>query len=472
MTVMGNRLTNAVNVTVRKTFRRAAGKAQAPNGTGVNGVHPDAMDEETPLIGRDYPDGQPPNSSFWWAFFLDNKGTPGTDHPNPLVRWPTQLWNIGKVTLLSSWINLLLVFVPIGIIAGEQQWSAPWVFSLNFLAIIPLAAVLSFATEEIAHRLGETLGGLVNATFGNAVELIVSVVALKAGEIEVVQASMLGSILSNLLLVLGMCFLLGGIYNMQDGSEQSFAQGTAQTTCSLMALSSASMIIPAALYGALDRSGDDHKQDSILLLSRSTAAILLVLYCMYLFFALRTHKRLFEPEAQHQAEGEEQEEPLLGPWSAALVLVVVTLIISVCADYMVDSIDALVATGKISKTFIGLILIPIVGNAAEHVTACVVAVKNKMDLAMGVAIGSSIQIALLVTPALVMLGWAIGQPMTLHFETFETIAFALSVMVVTYTVQDGKSNYLEGAMLLGLYAIIAVAFWVSPTDALDKVGGL
>ncbi len=323
----------------------------------------------------------------------------------------------------TAWINLLLVFVPLGIVAGHQEWSAPWVFSLNFFAIIPLAAVLSFATEEIAGRLGETLGGLVNATFGNAVELIVSIVALRAGEIEVVQASMLGSILSNLLLVLGMCFFLGGVYNMRGadghGMEQSFSQGTAQTTCSLMALASASMILPAALYGVLDQADEDHKQASILTLSRGTAIVLLFLYVMYLYFALRTHKKLFEPEGQ-SASGEADEDehqPLLSPWAAVLVLVVTTLIISVCADYMVDSIDALVATGKISKTFIGLILIPIVGNAAEHVTACVVAVKDKMDLAMGVAIGSSIQIALLVTPALVMLGWAIGQPMTLHFET-------------------------------------------------------
>lgn len=233
---------------------------------------------------------------------------------------------------------------------------------------------------------------------------------------------MLGSILSNLLLVLGMCFLLGGIYNMRDangvGSEQSFASGTAQTTCSLMALSSASMIIPAALYSVLDQDGTDEKQASILFLSRGTAGILLVLYGLYLFFALHTHKQLFEPEQQAlTGDEEEKEEPLLGPWTAALVLVLVTLVISVNADYMVDSIEGIVASGKISKNFIGLILIPIVGNAAEHVTACVVAVKNKMDLAMGVAIGSSIQIALLVTPSLVMLGWIIGQPMTLHFET-------------------------------------------------------
>ncbi|KAH6618080.1 Sodium/calcium exchanger protein-domain-containing protein [Chaetomium sp. MPI-SDFR-AT-0129] len=434
--------------------------------------------EREPLLGGQGSSILHPEPGFWRHVFINTRSSPGTDNPNPFIRYPAHLWNVTKVTLLSSWINLLLVFVPLGIIAGELEWSAPWVFTLNFFAIIPLAAVLSFATEEIAGRLGETLGGLVNATFGNAVELIVSIVALRAGEIEVVQSSMIGSILSNLLLVLGMCFFLGGVYNMRgadgNGIEQRFSSGAAQTTSSLMTLASASMILPAALYGVLSQADEDNKKASILVLSRGTAVILLFLYVLYLYFALRTHKKLFEPEAPDAQglastqEEQEEEEPVLGPWAAAFVLVVVTVIISFCADYMVDSIDALVATGKISKTFIGLILIPIVGNAAEHVTACVVAVKNKMDLAMGVAIGSSIQIALLVTPALVMLGWAIGQPMTLHFETFETIAFALSVLVVTYTVQDGKSNYLEGAMLLGLYLIIALAFWASPADALGK----
>ncbi|KAK4043162.1 Sodium/calcium exchanger protein-domain-containing protein [Parachaetomium inaequale] len=467
-----------VNLKTRDQIRRETGKFPSPpNGNGGSSAHFSSLDEmdgeRRPLLGHQTASNLHAEPGFWRHLLVNNQSSPGTDSPNPFVRWPARVWNVTKITLFSSWINLLLVFVPLGIVAGEREWGAPWVFTLNFLAIIPLAAVLSFATEEIAGRLGETLGGLVNATFGNAVELIVSIVALRAGEIEVVQASMLGSILSNLLLVLGMCFFLGGVYNMRGpdghGTEQSFSTATAQTTCSLMTLASASMILPAALYGVLSKADEDNKQASILVLSRGTAIILLFLYVLYLYFALRTHKKLFEPEAQANGSGEEEHEPLLGPWSAGLVLVVVTLIISVCADYMVDSIDALVATGKISKTFIGLILIPIVGNAAEHVTACVVAVKDKMDLAMGVAIGSSIQIALLVTPALVMLGWAIGQPMTLHFETFETIAFALSVLVVTYTVQDGKSNYLEGAMLLGLYMIIALAFWASPTDALGKV---
>lgn len=162
----------------------------------------------------------------------------------------------------------------------------------------------------------------------------------------------------------------------------------------------------------------------------------------------------------------------MNPWAAAVVLFVVTVVVAICADYLVGSIDALVEQVHISKTFIGLILLPIVGNAAEHVTAVVVALKDKMDLAMGVAIGSSLQIALLVTPFLVVLGWIMDKPMTLHFETFETVVFFLSVLVVTYVIQDGKSNYLEGAMLLGMYIIIALAFLVYPDDAKDVGTGL
>ncbi len=197
-------------------------------------------------------------------------------------------------------------------------------------------------------------------------------------------------------------------------------------------------------------------------LSRGTAIILLMLYVLFLWFQLRTHANLFDPEATPSAfinglNGSDddassmeagEEELHMSPWSAASVLVVVTILVSVCAEYLVDSIDAIVASGRISKSFIGLILLPIVGNAAEHVTACVVATRNKMDLALGVALGSSIQIALLVTPALVIVGWLIlDQPMSLRFESFETVVFALSVLVVAYTVQDGKSNYLEGAMV-------------------------
>ena len=300
--------------------------------------------------------------------------------------------------------------------------------------------------------------------------------ALKNGDFRIVQASMLGSILSNILLVLGCCFLAGGVRH----HYQKFNGTVASTMSSLMAVSSASLIIPATLYAVLQGSkASDEKEDKVLLLSHGTSIILLILYVLYLFFQLKTHTKLFDEEDERGEDGEEVEPDILTPPAAAVALVLITVCVAVCAEFLVDSIDSIVKTAHISRTFIGLILLPIVGNAAEHVTAVVVAWKDKMNLAIGVAIGSSMQIALLVTPFLVILGWIIGQPLTLRFQTFETVVFFLSVLVVNYLIavshilrtthllknltsaQDGRSNYLEGAMLLGMYIIIALAF-VSP----------
>lgn len=267
---------------------------------------------------------------------------------------------------------------------------------------------------------------------------------------------MLGSILSNILLVLGCCFLVGGIRHR----EQSFNSTVASTMSSLMAVASASLIIPATLYAALS-SSKQSARDNILILSHGTAIILLVIYVMYLYFQLRSHAYLFEEtnaaetaegcEGQGEEEEEEEEERLLNPVAATVALILVTILVAICADYLVGSIDSIVQKTGMSKTFIGLVLIPIVGNAAEHVTAVVVAYKDKMDLAIGVAIGSSLQIALFVTPFLVILGWIMNIDMTLHFQTFETVAFFISGLVVTLLIQDGKSNYLEGGMCLGMY---------------------
>ncbi|OKP14261.1 Vacuolar calcium ion transporter [Penicillium subrubescens] len=389
------------------------------------------------------------------------------------VRWPLHVVRLTWLTLVRDYVNILLVFVPLGIIAGALGWDPSAIFVLNFFAIIPLASLLSFATEELAATMGQALGGLMNATFGNAVELIVSIIALKDKQIRVVQASMLGSILSNILLVLGCCFLVGGIRHR----EQSFNSTVASTMSSLMAVASASLIIPATLYAALSHSKQS-AQDNILILSHGTSIILLIIYVMYLYFQLHSHAYLFEEsndaetaEGAEGAEGEEEEERLLNPVAATVALIIVTILVAICADYLVGSIDSIVEKTGMSKTFIGLVLIPIVGNAAEHVTAVVVAYKDKMDLAIGVAIGSSLQIALFVTPFLVILGWIMGIEMTLHFQTFETVAFFISGLVVTLLIQDGKSNYLEGGMCLGMYLILALAFYVYPDDVGEGVGG-
>jgi len=305
----------------------------------------------------------------------------------------------------------------------------------------------------------------MNASFGNAVELIVSIAALANGQIRIVQASMLGSILSNILLVLGCCFVAGGWH----GGQQTFSATAANTMSSLMAVASASLIIPAALSASLSASNTTDKSDSlnsILLLSRGTAIILLFLYLLYLFFQLKSHAFIFDSERADEDDGAEDDR-ILPPISAGVALALITIMVAVCAEYLVDSIDAVVEKTHMSPTFIGLILLPIVGNAAEHVTACVVAYKGKMDLALGVAVGSSLQIALFVTPFMVIMGWIIGQPMTLYFHGFETIVFFIAVVVVNYLIQDGESNYLEGALCIGLYIIIAIAFYMYPEDAND-----
>ncbi|KAI0395491.1 calcium/proton exchanger [Xylariaceae sp. FL0594] len=489
--------------TVKPTFRDAVRRATGLSIAGHThtGRENGTVDERTSLLNRTGPDNANKDHHPVREFFFNPRYTPGHDSPKPWVKYPAHVWHITKATLLSSPINILLFAVPVGIVAGKMHWDPVAVFTINFFAIIPLAAVLSFATEQISVNLGEALGGLLNATFGNAVELIVSIIALRDRQIEVVKSSMIGSILSNLLLVMGMCFFFGGIVNMRDennqGTEQSFASITAQTTASLMTLSAASIILPGALFMIVDKGhkGDTKSQKITLSLSRGTAILLLIIYVLYLWFQLRTHHNLFGSETAGveagpaQVEGAEadeernrtvtatdqasegEDENVMSPWSAAGVLVVVTVLVAICADYLVESIDSLVERGGISRSFIGLILIPIVGNAAEHVTAVVVAVKNKMDLAMGVAIGSSIQIAIFVTPFLVVLGWIMDRDMDLHFETFETVAFGLSVLVVIYTVQDGKSNYLEGAMLMSLYIIIAIAFFVTPSKYFDSSAG-
>ncbi|KAI8338959.1 Sodium/calcium exchanger protein-domain-containing protein [Chlamydoabsidia padenii] len=355
-----------------------------------------------------------------------------------------------KTTMTSSYFNILLVFVPMALIASYTNASDTIVFSLNFLAIIPLAKLLGFATEEIALRTGSTIGALLNATFGNAVELILGIIALKEGLIRVVQASILGSILSNILLVLGFCFLLGG----STRQEQSFNVTAAQTSSSLLALTTLSLLIPAAFSATANTALE--AEQGILKLSHGTALILLLVYILFLLFQLKTHTYLYEDEA------DEDETPSTTLSFSIVSLVVIAGFVSLHAEFLVGAIEGVVESWGIDETFVGIILLPIVGNAAEHVSSVTFAMKNKMNLCIGIAISSSLQIGLLVTPVLVITGWIIGQPMTLFFENFETVVLFSSVLIVNYLIQDGRSNWLEGVQLLSVYAIVALAFYVHP----------
>ncbi|EPE10151.1 vacuolar calcium ion transporter [Ophiostoma piceae UAMH 11346] len=383
-------------------------------------------------------------------------------------------------TFLNSYINILLFAAPAGIALHFTNVDPIVIFVVNFIAIVPLAAMLSFATEEIALRTGETLGGLLNATFGNAVELIVAIMALVKGEVVIVQTSLIGSILSNLLLVMGMCFFFGGLRRQ----EQYFNTTVAQTAASLLAMAVAGVIVPTVFDAASITSTKD-----VAMLSRGTSIILLVVYAAYLLFQLKTHQAVFSEESQkvpakpmnakkyfrrhrnteqevvpvEEDEEDDGEEPQLHFFVAIGVLVGSTVVIAFCAEFLVDSIDYVTSKGNISKEFLGLILLPIVGNAAEHATAVTVAMKDKMDLAIGVAVGSSMQVALFLIPLLVVIGWGMGNDdMSLSFDIFQVAVLFVSVLLVNYLIGDGKSHWLEGMLLMCLYCIIAVCSWWYP----------
>ncbi|KAJ7494674.1 Sodium/calcium exchanger protein-domain-containing protein [Mycena galericulata] len=399
-----------------------------------------------------------------------------------------------KSIITASWLNLLLVFIPISWafnFADKDQHTLVFVFS--FLAIIPLAKLLAFATDELSMRVGQTLAGLLNATLGNAVELIVAIIALTKCELAVVQSSLIGSILSNLLLVLGMCFFAGGI----KFSEQGFGASATQLNSSLLTISVIAVLLPAAFRFSVTPDSDPNSGQDILQLSHGVAIILLFIYGSYLFFQLYSHATLYgnqsgdiikstkyEPRgAKHGAaaadtnavsgttdvengarkdDEEDEEVPELSLYMTLGLLAVVTVIVAVTAEWLVDSIDGLTQSGSISKEFVGIILLPIVGNAAEHVTAVSVSVKDKLTLSLGVAVGSSIQIALFVIPFIVTLGWILGKPLTMLFDPYESVAVFLAVLTVNYVVQDGKSNWLEGMILMCLYVILALSFWFYP----------
>ncbi|KAJ5356647.1 hypothetical protein N7517_011256 [Penicillium concentricum] len=363
-----------------------------------------------------------------------------------------------KITLGCSYSNLLLPFVFLGILAGSLGWDDSISFVFNFLAILPLAALLSFATEELAKSVGQTVGGLINATFGNAVEMIVGITAVRQGEISIVQSSMVGSILSGNLLILGVSLFCGGFAK----DVVKFNVDVSGILSSLMVVSSATLIIPSVLYSTIP-SKSQEVEASVLSLSRAASVVLLTFYLVYLYFQLKSHSELFVDDKQ---EEEEEEERVLGPWSASIILILATLGVTVCSDRLVDSVDGFVDKWHVSRAFIGLIVVPIVGNAGEFNTVINSSIKGNMDLAIGVVVGSTLQIALFVSPFLVMCGWIIGQPMSLRYSPFETVVFFLSVIVMDCLIRGGRSNYYEGSLLVGTYLIIAIAFYVHP-DAVD-----
>jgi Ca2+:H+ antiporter len=351
--------------------------------------------------------------------------------------------------------TVLLLFIPISLAAHFLEWGDLIVFITAALAILPLAAWMGTATEEITVVVGPGIGGFLNATFGNATELIIALVALNAGLIDVVKASITGSIISNLLLVMGLSMLLGGIRY----KEQTFESVIARVNASSMNLAVIAILLPTAMnYTSIGIS-----EKTVQNLSLAVAVVLILVYGLTLLFSMKTHAYLYEvgvADIEEEEEAVVHKKPNVWLWSG--VLLVCTLLVAFESELLVGSLEVATSQLGLSALFTGVILVPIIGNAAEHATAVTVAMKNKMDLAMSVAVGSSMQIALFVAPVLVIAGWVIGQPMDLDFNPFELVAVAVSVLIANSISSDGKSNWLEGTLLLAAYTVLGFAFYFHP----------
>ncbi|KAL1511461.1 hypothetical protein AB1Y20_006260 [Prymnesium parvum] len=352
-----------------------------------------------------------------------------------------------RALLFGSHLNALLVCTPFAFLAQWLNWGDGWVFVLSLLSIAPFAERLSFVTEQLAMHTSETLGGLLNATFGNVTELIVSLFALRSGLLRIVQVSLLGSILSNLLLVLGCAFLAGGI----KFREQSYNRIAASMNASMLALGTMCLLFPMVLTA----THEELDVDSSLVVSRASAAMMLLVYCSYLVFQLKTHTHLYEGDSID----DDEDERVLGASGAVFWLAVITSFIAILSEYMVDAIRGAAAELQVPDLFLGTIIIPIVGNAAEHAAAIIFAAKNKMELSLGIAVGSATQISLFVVPLCVVIAWVADIPLSLDFHPFETGCLLLTVMLVSFITQTGHSNWLQGLTLIVAYLIVAVGFF-------------
>lgn len=350
-------------------------------------------------------------------------------------------------------LNWLLLFVPVALLLEYVlHGGAIAIFVTSALGIIPLAGWMGRATEQIAERMGEGVGGLLNATFGNAAELIIALIALNAGLYDLVKASITGSIIGNILLVFGLGALIGGA----KFPAQKFNRTAAGLGSTLLVLSAVGLVVPAIFHYLARGNPAAHEQE----LSLEIAIVLMLTYVLSLFFTLRTHRHLYTGGGGHEAAA------VVGHASAGRALgalLLATAGVALMAELLVGAAEVTAAALGWSEVFVGVIVVAIIGNAAEHSTAVIMAAKNKMDVAINIAVGSSIQVALFVAPLLVFLSYLLGpQPMDLIFTPLEVLAVALSVGIIAFIANDGESHWMEGVQLLAVYVILGIAFFWLP----------
>ena len=350
----------------------------------------------------------------------------------------------------GSWLNVLLVVAPVSwwlALRGDQSL---WLVLAAAISLIPAAGLIGEATEELANRSGPTLGGFLNATFGNAAELIIAMVALRANHVEVVKASITGSIIGNLLLVFGASSFVGGLAH----GTQRFNRVASGSATVMLTLAVAALVMPATVdffaFGSLNA-----RPDVLLRFSVLTSWVLLVVYFAGLIYSFKTNRDPLRPAGRHPSR--------LSIASAVILLTLGTLLTTIEAEILIKGLEPALAQLGMSELFAGVIVVALVGNAAEHYSAIAAAYRNDMTLAIEISIGSSAQIALMVAPLLVIVSRAFGLPISLLFNPFEIAAIGLSVVTVTLVAIDGESSWLEGLQLLGLYVILGAAFYFIPS---------
>ena len=345
-----------------------------------------------------------------------------------------------------KYLYILLVFIPVTIVGKFMGFSDPMLFLCSSLAIIPLAGVMGKSTDEIALLCGQKIGGLLNATFGNATELIIAFVAMKAGMFDVVKASLAGSVIGNILLVLGMSMFAGGL----KYKKQSFSKDSINITSSMLLLAVLGLSIPAIFTHTLPEVSLTAQYEGLNII---IAVLMLVVYASQFIFTFVTHRSLYK-----EAVPDEEELPSVNLPRAICLLIASTVCIAFLSEIFVATVEPMADSAELHKTFVGIILVPIIGNAAEHSSAIIMAVKNKMNAAIEIALGSSLQIILFVVPVLILLS-LFFTPMSIVFTPFELVALVGSVLIANSVVSDGESNWLEGLQLITVYVIIGAAFF-------------
>ncbi len=348
-----------------------------------------------------------------------------------------------------KYLKVLLVFVPLAILGELLHWNPLLVFVVSALGVVPLAGLLGEATEHLVVHTGPRVGGLLNATLGNAAELIITIFALRAGLFDLVKASITGSIIGNMLLILGFSLVIGGLKH----GRQHFNRNLAGVNATQLLLATAARAIPSLFSFSTDRA---HPL-SVDALSMWVAVVMIVIYLSGILFSFRQEDDSKDHQGHNQHSG-----PVWSLPKSLLVLAVATVFIAWLSEILVGAVEPTVAALGVSEFFLGIIVIPLVGNIAEHLVAVQVALKNKMDLSLGISIGSSLQIALFVAPLLVFISLLFGRELTLVFNPFEIIALFAAALIAALVSLDGESNWLEGAQLLALYAIVALAFFFLP----------